>query len=131
MCSLNCTAISFFLKWLYDSVHKYICVSTKMFQITLPCLGVNVKFQFVSTPKSKMDSQLLLASTSSHVQLLRGSEKAFNVCLRVRRSKLWLVTKGHLYGSTVFLLVFFAWFSLLHSSCINWKGSTIYSVVIL
>ncbi len=35
----------------------------------LPCLVVYVKFQFVYTTKSVMDSQLLLASTSSHVQL--------------------------------------------------------------
>ncbi len=36
---------------------------------SLPCLVVYVKFQFVYTTKSKMGSQLLLASTSSHVQL--------------------------------------------------------------
>ncbi len=35
----------------------------------LPCLVVYVKFKFVYTTKSKMGSQLLLASTSSHVQL--------------------------------------------------------------
>ncbi len=35
----------------------------------LPCLVVYVKFQFVYTTKSKMGSQLLLATTSSHVQL--------------------------------------------------------------
>ncbi len=35
----------------------------------LPCFVVYVKFQFVYTTKSKMCSQLLLASTSSHVQL--------------------------------------------------------------
>ncbi len=46
-----------------------------------PCFVVYVKFQFLYTTKSEMDSQLLLASTSSHVQLRRGSEKAFNECL--------------------------------------------------
>ncbi len=35
----------------------------------LPCLVVYAKFQFVYTTKSKMGSQLLLASTSCHVQL--------------------------------------------------------------
>ncbi len=35
----------------------------------LPCLVVYAKFQFVYTTESKMGSQLLLASTSSHVQL--------------------------------------------------------------
>ncbi len=35
----------------------------------LPCLVVYVKFQFAYTTKSKIGSQLLLASTSSHVQL--------------------------------------------------------------
>ncbi len=35
----------------------------------LPCLVVYAKFQFVCTTKSKMGSQILLASTSSHVQL--------------------------------------------------------------
>ncbi len=35
----------------------------------LPCLVVYVKSQFVYTSKSKMGSQLLLASTSSRVQL--------------------------------------------------------------
>ncbi len=39
--------------------------------------------QFVYTTKSKMGSQLLLASTSSHVQLWQESEKAFNECLGV------------------------------------------------
>ncbi len=41
----------------------------------LPCLVVYVKFQFEHTTKTKMDSQLLLAPTSSHAQLWRGSEK--------------------------------------------------------
>ncbi len=49
----------------------------------LPCLVVYVKFQFVYTTKSKIGSQFLLASTSSHVQLWRGSEKVFNECLEV------------------------------------------------
>ncbi len=49
----------------------------------LPCLVFYVKLQFVHTTKSKMGSQLLLTSTSSHVQLWRGSEKAFNECLGV------------------------------------------------
>ncbi len=49
----------------------------------LPCLVVYVKFQFVYTTKSKIDSLLLLASTSSNVLLGRGSEKAFNECLGV------------------------------------------------
>ncbi len=44
----------------------------------LPCL-----FQFVYTTKSKIDNQFLLASTSSHAQLRRESEKAFNECLGV------------------------------------------------
>ncbi len=44
---------------------------------------VYVKSQCVYTTKSKIGSQLLLASTSSHVQLRRGSEKAFNECLGV------------------------------------------------
>ncbi len=35
----------------------------------LSCLVVYIKFQFVYATKSKMGSQLLLASTSSHVQL--------------------------------------------------------------
>ncbi len=34
----------------------------------LPCLVVYVKFQFVYTTKSTLGSQLLLASTSFHVQ---------------------------------------------------------------
>ncbi len=38
---------------------------------------------FVYTTKSKMGSQLLLSSPSFHVQLWRGSEKAFNECLGV------------------------------------------------
>ncbi len=38
----------------------------------------------VYTTKSKVGKQLLLAaSTSSHIQLRRGSEKAFNECLGV------------------------------------------------
>ncbi len=49
----------------------------------LPCFVVYVKFQFVYTTKSKMSSQHLLASTSSHVQLWRGSDKAFHECLGV------------------------------------------------
>ncbi len=49
----------------------------------LPCLVVNVKFQFVYTTSSKIGSQLLLASTSSNVLLERGSEKTFNECLGV------------------------------------------------
>ncbi len=43
----------------------------------------DVKFQFVYTTTSKMDSLLLLASTSSNVLLGRGSEKAFDECLGV------------------------------------------------
>ncbi len=50
----------------------------------LPCLVVYVKFQFVSTTESKMDSQLLLASTSSNSRLGRGSEKESNIRLGVR-----------------------------------------------
>ncbi len=49
----------------------------------LPCLGVYVKFQFVNTSTSKIGSQLVQASTSSHVLLGRGIEKAFNGCLGV------------------------------------------------
>ncbi len=49
----------------------------------LPCPVVYVKFQFVYTTKSKLGSQLLLASTSSHAKLWRGSEKAFHECLGV------------------------------------------------
>ncbi len=56
----------------------------------LPCLVIDVKFQFVYTTKSKMVSQLLLASITSHVQLYRGSEKAFNECLGV--SSVFLTT---------------------------------------
>ncbi len=39
---------------------------------------VFVKFQFMYATTSKIDSQLLLASTSSKVLLGRGSEEAFN-----------------------------------------------------
>ncbi len=49
----------------------------------LPCLVVCVKFQLVYNTKSKMGSQLLLASISSHVQLWRRFEKAFSECLGV------------------------------------------------
>ncbi len=51
--------------------------------IRLPCLVVYVKYEFVSATKTKMGSQLLLATTSSQVQISRRFEKAFNECLGV------------------------------------------------
>ncbi len=54
--------------------------------------NLTAHFALSSIPKLKFDvhhvsvvwpSQLLLASTSSHVQLWRGSEKAFNECLGI------------------------------------------------
>ncbi len=54
----------------------------------LPCSVVFVKFQFVYTTTSKIDSQLLLAPTSSNVLLGRGSVKAFNEYLGVSNVKI-------------------------------------------
>ncbi len=49
----------------------------------LPCLVVYVKFQFVYTTTSEIGIQLLLASTSSNILVVRRSDKAFNECLGV------------------------------------------------
>ncbi len=56
------------------------------YQVTrLPCLMIYVKFQFVYTTTNKIDSQVLLASTSSNALLGRGSEEAFNESLGERK----------------------------------------------
>ncbi len=60
----------------------------------LPCLVVNVKFQFGYTTRSKIGSQLLLP-------FFRGSEKAFNEGVGVSNVfpsaaevQIWLLMRG-------------------------------------
>ncbi len=72
----------------------------------LSCLVVYVKSQLGYATNSKMGSQLLLASTRSHVQLLRGSKKAFNECLGVSNVQIVATYPAIVLWNTLFCLHF-------------------------